>query len=107
MVDHEYRFMNVYAGWPGSVHDARILSNCKLFAIGEAGTLVPNLVRTISGVPVPVVILGDPAYPLLTAPAPSHFLPSLLVALWILPFFFFFGWGASSSAGVPVFLEDE
>ena len=57
--------MNVYAGWPGSVHDARILSNSKLFAMGEAGTLVPNSVRTMSGVPVPVVILGDPAYPLL------------------------------------------
>ena len=65
MVDHEYRFMNVYAGWLGSVHDARILANSDLFAMGEAGTLVPNSVQTMSGVPVPVVILGDPAYPLL------------------------------------------
>ena len=65
MVDHEYRFMNVYAGWPGSVHDARILANSDLFAMGEAGTLVPNSVQTMSGVPVPVVILGNPAYPLL------------------------------------------
>ncbi len=48
MVDHEYRFMNVYAGSPGSVHDARILSNSKLFAMGEAGTFVPNSVRTMS-----------------------------------------------------------
>ncbi len=65
MVNHEYRFVNVYAGWPGSVHDAWILANSDLFAMGEAGTLVPNSVQTMSGVPVPVVILGDPAYPLL------------------------------------------
>ena len=65
MVDHEYRFMIVYAGWSGSVHDARILANFNLFAMGEAGTLVPNSIQVMSGVPVPVVILGDPAYPLL------------------------------------------
>ncbi len=65
IVDHEYRFMNVYAGWPGSVHDARNLANSDLFAMGEAGTLVPKSVQTMSGLPVPVVILGDPAYPLL------------------------------------------
>ena len=65
MVDHEYRFMHVYAGWPGSVHNAWSLANSALFAMGEAGTLVPNTIRTMNGVPVPVVILGDPAYPLL------------------------------------------
>ena len=65
LVDHDYRFMNVYVGWPGSVHDARILANSTVFARGEAGTLAPNSVQSIGGVPVPVVILGDPAYPLL------------------------------------------
>ena len=65
LVDHEYRFMNVYVGWPGSVHDARILSNSTVFDRGQAGTLVPNSVKVIGGVPVPVGILGDPAYPLL------------------------------------------
>ena len=65
MVDHEYCFMNVYAGWPGSVHDARILANSALFAMAEAGTLVPNTIWTMNGVPVPVITLGDPAYSLL------------------------------------------
>ena len=46
------------------MHDARILSNSELFTMGEAGTLVPNSIQTMSGVPVPFVILGDPAYPL-------------------------------------------
>ena len=65
LVDHQYRFLNVYTGWPGSVHDARVLSNSEVYARGEAGTLMPSHVRTLGGAPVPVVIIGDPAYPLL------------------------------------------
>ena len=40
-------------------------ANSALFGMGEAGALVPNSVQTMSKVPVPVVILGDPANPLL------------------------------------------
>ena len=65
LVNHQYHFMNVYVGWPGSVHDARIFSNSEVFAKGTSKTLLPNSVRTLAGVPVPVVIIGDPAYPLL------------------------------------------
>ena len=65
LVDHENRFMTVNVGWPGSVHDARILLNSEVFHRGEAGTLVPQSVQILAGVPVPVVILGNPAYPLL------------------------------------------
>ena len=65
LVDPNYRFMNVYVGWPGSVHDARIFVNSDVYTKGEAGTLLPNSTRVFSGVPVHVVILGDPAYPML------------------------------------------
>ena len=58
-------FMSVNVGWPGSVHDASILSNSEVFEKGESGTLTPNYIRTFGGVPVPVVIIGDLAYPLL------------------------------------------
>ena len=51
--------------WPGSVHDARVLSNSEVFNRGETGTLVPLSVQILAGVPVPVAMLGDPAYPLL------------------------------------------
>lgn len=65
LVDYEGRFMNIYVGWPGNVHDSRILVNYAVFERGQAGTLMPNCAKVIAGVPVPVVILGDPAYPLL------------------------------------------
>ena len=65
VVDHECRFWNINVGWPGRVHDARVLSNSILFQQAEAGTLLPHLPRVINNVAVPLVILGDPAYPLL------------------------------------------
>lgn len=65
LVDHEYRFLDVYVGWPGSVHDARVLGNSTLYTNLESGIL-PNWSRTIYNTSVPLLILGDPAYPLKT-----------------------------------------
>jgi hypothetical protein len=65
LVDHEYKFLNIFVGWPGSCHDARIFANSTVFSKAQAGNLLPNTSRLINGVDVPVVILGDPAYPLL------------------------------------------
>ena len=65
LVDHEYKFRNTYVGWPGSVHDVCILTNSVVLERGEAGTLVPDKKRHISGVEVPIVVLEDLAYPLL------------------------------------------
>ena len=65
MVDSDYTFMDIYVGWPGSVHDARILANSKLFREAEAGTLLPDIKRSIHGTDVPLLTLGDPAYPFL------------------------------------------
>ena len=65
MVDHLYRFTDVYIGWPGRVHDARVLGNSVLYQKGEDGTLLPDWKKAIAGTEVPLVVLGDPAYPLL------------------------------------------
>ena len=64
-VDHLYRFTDVCIGWPGHVHDARVLGNSSLYHRGNAGTLFPDSKTMIAGVEVPIVVLGDPAYPLL------------------------------------------
>ena len=65
-VDHKYRFTDIYIGWPGSVHDARVLVHSSLYekAIGE--NLFPSSSRSIAGESVPLFILGDSAYSLMT-----------------------------------------
>ena len=66
LVSFDYTFMDVYIGWPGSVHDARVLSNSRIFLEAVAGTLLPGQhTRVINGTNVPLLIIGDPAYPLL------------------------------------------
>ena len=58
--------MNINIGWPGRVHDARFFCNSSLYQKGAQGTLFPNWSKVLCGTNVPVVVLGDPAYPLLT-----------------------------------------
>ena len=50
--DNNYKFLDIVAQWPGSVHDARILRESGLFALFEAGR-----------VPVGCHLLGDSGYP--------------------------------------------
>ncbi|XP_035676202.1 protein ANTAGONIST OF LIKE HETEROCHROMATIN PROTEIN 1-like [Branchiostoma floridae] len=70
------RFTDISIGFPGSVHDARVLRKSDIFKRGDRGTLFPqvffvllcvwqDLTKEIDGVQVPVMLLGDPAYPLL------------------------------------------
>ena len=66
VVDSSYLFRDIVVGWPGSVHDARILSNSHLYRLGNDGKLFDvNLSQDIGGTTVKPLILGDPAYPLL------------------------------------------
>ena len=64
-VDHTGRFIDVYVGWPGRVHDARVFANSSLYRRGQNSTLFPGHTKEIAGQDVPLVVLGYPAYPLL------------------------------------------
>ena len=61
LVDHEYKFLDVYVGWSGSVHDAWVLANPTQYRNCESGML-PHWPRMIGNNTVPLFILGDPAY---------------------------------------------
>lgn len=64
-VDHRGRFIDAYVGWPGRVHDARVFANSSLYQRGQSGSLFPDWKEQIGETDIPLVLLGDPAYPLL------------------------------------------
>ena len=65
VVDYRYCFLDIYAGWPGSVHDARVLVHSSFYKKADAGQLLSPVNKTINGVNIPVYVIGDSAYPML------------------------------------------
>ncbi|KAG6923737.1 hypothetical protein G0U57_019521, partial [Chelydra serpentina] len=49
----------------GKVHDARVVRNSGLFRRLQEGIYFPDQKITVGDVEMPIVILGDPAYPLM------------------------------------------
>ena len=75
VVDARYRFTDVNIGWPGSVHDARVFTNSEIFKKGQRGCLFDSSTaksKVIQGVEVPVHLIGDPAYPLMSWLMKAH-----------------------------------
>ena len=61
-------FTYIYVVWPGRVHDACVFANSSLYSRGQQNILYTSVF--LSGADVPLVLLGDPVYPLL--PSVSH-----------------------------------
>uniref|UniRef100_A0A1X7U3J5 DDE Tnp4 domain-containing protein n=1 Tax=Amphimedon queenslandica TaxID=400682 RepID=A0A1X7U3J5_AMPQE len=66
VVDFRGRSLDINIRWPGKVHDARVFANSLFFRRVNSGDYLPDMKWQINGVDVPLCILGDPAYPLLT-----------------------------------------
>ena len=57
--------MNLSIGYPGRAHDTRALTNSTVFQRAQAENLLPDRKKSICGTDMLLVILDDPAYPLL------------------------------------------
>ena len=66
VVDHNGLFRDLCIGWPGSVHDACVFSNSTLYSKVNNGELLQGDVLHVSGGTIPVYLIGDSAYPLLS-----------------------------------------
>ena len=64
VLDYKYRFLDLYTGWPGSVHDACVFALSSLYKLGVDNKLLPNTRRVIEGTEVPLYLIGDFAIPL-------------------------------------------
>lgn len=65
-VNDRYMFTDAYIGWPGSVHDARIFTNSGIYDKGQSGDLFAGKCVNVNGEELPIVLLADPAYPLMS-----------------------------------------
>ena len=60
MVDFRGLFMDVYIGWPGKVHDARVFVNSSLYKKGINSTLFPDWKRNVPWLTNRTVALSFP-----------------------------------------------
>ena len=65
VVDHDYLFRDLCVGWPGSVHDARVLANSTLFKKATSGEPLQGEEVQIAGQALRMYLIGDSVYPLL------------------------------------------
>ncbi|XP_020621230.1 protein ANTAGONIST OF LIKE HETEROCHROMATIN PROTEIN 1-like [Orbicella faveolata] len=64
IVDGRKIFMDIAAGFPGSLHDARVLRNSSFYDRAEHGDVLAAPIHVIGGHEIQPYLVGDSAYPL-------------------------------------------
>ena len=64
VADASFRFLDISAGYPGSIHDARVLRLSNLHREIEQGNWLNGPTKQISGSEIRPLLVGDSAYPL-------------------------------------------
>ena len=64
VADGNILFLDFSAGYPGSMHDARILRNNTLYQRAEQGDILTDPVVDVDGHEIGPYLLGDSAYPI-------------------------------------------
>ena len=78
VVDCNGRFIDVFSGFPGSVHDARIFSHSNIFEALHEGQVYQEPIAIVDGHPIKPYLVGDAGYklaPYLIVPYPGQNLP--------------------------------
>ena len=65
VVDHKLLFQNLCVGWPGSIHDARVLANSSIYKKVNNGQLLGGNIAQVQWRSLRPFLIGDSAYPLL------------------------------------------
>lgn len=66
LVDANLKFIRATVGYPGSIHDARVLRLSSFYDFAENEQILSSPIRNISGTDVRPLLAGDSAYPLKT-----------------------------------------
>ena len=66
VVDHGYLFTDIMVGWPGSMHDARVLANSQLYHKATNKEILNDFSQNVLGKDILPFLVGDSAYPLST-----------------------------------------
>ena len=63
IVGGDGRFLDVAVGFPGSIHDARVMRMSGIYARIQSGEVLQQPIENINNVPIGPLIIGDSAYP--------------------------------------------
>ena len=59
VVDHNGLFTDLCIGWPGSVHDARVLANSNIYSKCNNRKLLNGVSLHVNGTDIPIYLIGD------------------------------------------------